>query len=121
MSSVDGIGLFRCPVRRRPRHGRQQQEVGHEFVAERDQQHHLVRGGPAGDEAVLPGRLRPAVHFEDADSAVFNFGNTLINLLKATEAHSLIDPAKLADPDAGSRIQFTIDVDDVDAMCTELA
>jgi len=61
------------------------------------------------------------VHFEDADSAVFNFGNTLINLLKLTEAHSLIEPAKVADPDAGSRVQFTIDVDDVDAMCAELA
>ena len=60
------------------------------------------------------------VHFEDDDSAVFNFGNTLINLLKVTEAHSLIDPARVADPDAGSRIQFTIDVDDVDAMCAEL-
>ena len=61
------------------------------------------------------------VHFEDDDSAVFNFGNTLINLLKVTGAHSLIDPAKVADPDAGSRDQFTIDVDDVDAMCAELA
>src|SRR5436190_2503973 len=61
------------------------------------------------------------VHFEDADSAVFNFGNTLINLLKVTEAHSLIDPARVADLDAGSRIQFTIVVDDVDAMCAELA
>jgi catechol 2,3-dioxygenase-like lactoylglutathione lyase family enzyme len=61
------------------------------------------------------------IHFEDAHSAVFNFGNTLINLLKVTEAPDLIGPAKVADPDAGSRFQFTIDVDDVDAMCAELA
>jgi catechol 2,3-dioxygenase-like lactoylglutathione lyase family enzyme len=61
------------------------------------------------------------IHFEDPDSAVFNFGNTLINLLKVTEAPDLIGPAKVADPDAGSRFQFTIDVDDVDAMCAELA
>jgi catechol 2,3-dioxygenase-like lactoylglutathione lyase family enzyme len=61
------------------------------------------------------------VHYEDADSAVFNFGNTLVNLLKVTEAPELIAPAKVAEPDAGSRIQFTIDVDDVDAMCVELA
>jgi catechol 2,3-dioxygenase-like lactoylglutathione lyase family enzyme len=61
------------------------------------------------------------IHFEDPDSAVFNFGNTLINLLKVTEAPHLIGPAKVADPDAGSRFQFTIDVDDVDAMCAELA
>jgi catechol 2,3-dioxygenase-like lactoylglutathione lyase family enzyme len=61
------------------------------------------------------------IHFEDPDSAVFNFGNTLINLLNVTEAPDLIGPAKVADPDAGSRFQFTIDVDDVDAMCAELA
>ena len=61
------------------------------------------------------------VHYEDEASAVFNFGNTLINLLKATEAPGLIGPAKVAGPDAGTRFQFTIDVDDVDAMCVELA
>jgi catechol 2,3-dioxygenase-like lactoylglutathione lyase family enzyme len=61
------------------------------------------------------------IHFEDAGSAVFNFGNTLINLLKVTEAPDLICPAKVAGPDAGSRFQFTIDVDDVDAICAELA
>jgi catechol 2,3-dioxygenase-like lactoylglutathione lyase family enzyme len=61
------------------------------------------------------------VHFEDDNSAVFNFGNTLINLLKTTEAHALIAPAAVAPPEAGSRMQFTIEVDDVDAMCAELA
>ena len=61
------------------------------------------------------------VHYEDGDSAVFNFGNTLINLLKSTEAQALIAPAVVADREAGSRVQLTIDVDDVDAMCAELA
>ena len=60
------------------------------------------------------------VMFEDDDSAVFDFGNTLINLLKATEAPALIEPATVAGPDAGARHQFTIGVDDVDAMCAEL-
>jgi catechol 2,3-dioxygenase-like lactoylglutathione lyase family enzyme len=60
------------------------------------------------------------VHFEDDASAVFNFGNTLINLLNVTEAPGLIGPAEVGGPDAGSRVQFTIDVDDVDAMCAEL-
>ena len=60
------------------------------------------------------------VHFEDDVSAVFDFGNTLINLLKSTEAPELIKPAVVATPDAGSRFQFTLDVDDVDAMCAEL-
>ena len=60
------------------------------------------------------------VVYEDADSAVFNFGNTIINLLKTTAAHSLIEPAQVASRDAGARLQFTIEVDDVDAMCAEL-
>jgi len=59
--------------------------------------------------------------YEDDDSAVFNFGNTIVNLLKATAAVELIEPAAIASPDAGSRMQFTIEVDDVDAMCAELA
>jgi catechol 2,3-dioxygenase-like lactoylglutathione lyase family enzyme len=61
------------------------------------------------------------VVFEDDDSAVFRFGQTLINLLKTTAAPELIEPAAVAGPDAGARFQLTIDVDDVDAMCAELA
>lgn len=61
------------------------------------------------------------VTFEDEDSTVFDFGNTIINLLKTTAAPELIKPAAVASPDAGSRFQFTIEVDDVDAMCAELA
>ncbi len=61
------------------------------------------------------------VHYEDEASAVFNFGNTLINLLVATEAVSLIGPAPVGGPDAGARAQFTITVDDVDATCAVLA
>ncbi|HEV8055617.1 MAG TPA: hypothetical protein VGP51_03935, partial [Nocardioidaceae bacterium] len=36
------------------------------------------------------------VAFEDDDSAVFNFGNTLVNLLRATAAGELIEPAAVA-------------------------
>ncbi len=61
------------------------------------------------------------VHYEDDVSAVFNFGNTLINLLQSTEAHELIAPTQVADRDAGARAQFTLEVDDVDATCAELA
>jgi catechol 2,3-dioxygenase-like lactoylglutathione lyase family enzyme len=60
------------------------------------------------------------VHYEDDASAVFDFGNTLINLLKVEEAHGLIEPAAVAPRDAGARLQFTITVDDVDATCAEL-
>ena len=59
--------------------------------------------------------------YEDDDSAVFKFANTLINLLKTTAARELIEPAPVAPPEAGTRMQFTLDVDDVDAMCAELA
>ena len=61
------------------------------------------------------------VMFEDDNSAVFDFGSTLINLLKTTAAPDLIAPAPVAGREAGSRLQFTIEVDDVDAMCAELA
>ncbi len=59
--------------------------------------------------------------FEDDDSAVFDFGNALVNLLRAPAATDLIEPAVVADPGVGSRFQLTIEVADVDAMCVELA
>lgn len=61
------------------------------------------------------------VLFEDEDSAVFRFDNTMINLLKSSAAVSLIDPATVASPDTGSRLQLTLDVENVDATCAELA
>jgi lactoylglutathione lyase len=59
--------------------------------------------------------------FEDEDSAVFKFENMSINLLKISAAPDLIEPAAVASREAGSRFQFTIGVDDVDAACAELA
>lgn len=61
------------------------------------------------------------VHYEDAVSAVFRFGDTLVNLLQATEAPELIAPAAVAGPDTGARFQSTLQVDDVDATCAHLA
>jgi lactoylglutathione lyase len=61
------------------------------------------------------------VDYEDDSSAVFKFGNTLINLLKTSAAGELIEPASIANREAGSRFVFTIHVDDVDAMCAELS
>jgi lactoylglutathione lyase len=60
------------------------------------------------------------VHYEDADSAVFRFGATLVNLLAVHEAPELVAPAPVADPAAGVRLQLTLDVEDVDATCDEL-
>jgi catechol 2,3-dioxygenase-like lactoylglutathione lyase family enzyme len=61
----------------------------------------------------------PVFH-ADANSAVFKFENTLINLLKIPAARGLIEPGVVADPRAGSRFQLTIPVDDVDAACAQL-
>ena len=61
------------------------------------------------------------VVFEDEDSAVFAFGSTLINLLAAPAARELIEPAVVAPREGGSRFQLTINVEDVDATCAELA
>jgi catechol 2,3-dioxygenase-like lactoylglutathione lyase family enzyme len=60
------------------------------------------------------------VFYEDESSAVFRFGETLVNLLVATEAPGLVAPASVASPDAGVRFQLTLGVDDVDATCDEL-
>ena len=60
------------------------------------------------------------LHYEDDNSAVFDFGNTLINVLSTSAAPELIEPAGVAPSDAGSRMQLTIPVEDVDAMCAEL-
>ncbi len=60
------------------------------------------------------------VHYEDDSSAVFNFGNTLVNLLVSTEAPELIAPAVVAAEASGSRMQLTITVDDVDATAADL-
>jgi catechol 2,3-dioxygenase-like lactoylglutathione lyase family enzyme len=62
-----------------------------------------------------------SMDYEDSNSAVFKFGDTLVNLLRITEARELIEPAKVADRESGARFVFTISVDDVDAMCAELA
>jgi catechol 2,3-dioxygenase-like lactoylglutathione lyase family enzyme len=59
--------------------------------------------------------------WEDDNSAVFKFDNTVINLLKIPAAHELIDPGTVAGPDVGARFQLTVGVDDVDAACAELA
>lgn len=60
------------------------------------------------------------VHFEDESSAVFRFGPTLVNLLKVENAGELVAPARVGGADAGARFQFTVGVEDVDAMCEAL-
>jgi catechol 2,3-dioxygenase-like lactoylglutathione lyase family enzyme len=64
--------------------------------------------------------FRLPVVFEDEVSAVFKFGETLVNVLDAGEGPELVEPASVASLDAGVRFQFTLGVEDVDAMCDEL-
>ncbi|CAM4309312.1 VOC family protein [Paenibacillus typhae] len=65
--------------------------------------------------------FRLSAVYEDEVSAVYNFGNMSINLLNISEAAGLIQPAKPAGPESGSRFQFTIQVEDADAAARELA
>jgi catechol 2,3-dioxygenase-like lactoylglutathione lyase family enzyme len=58
--------------------------------------------------------------YEDENSAVVKFENTIVNLLVATAAKELIRPAPVGGRDGGSRFQFTIWVDDADAACADL-
>ncbi|ULL14747.1 VOC family protein [Paenibacillus sp. H1-7] len=58
--------------------------------------------------------------YEDENSAVFDFANMSINLLDVAAARDLIAPEAVANQEAGSRFQFTIRIDDVDAVCAGL-
>jgi catechol 2,3-dioxygenase-like lactoylglutathione lyase family enzyme len=59
--------------------------------------------------------------FEDESSVAFKFDNLIVNLLATPAARELIDPASVAEQEAGSRVQLTIWVDDADAICAQLA
>ncbi len=61
-----------------------------------------------------------AVRYEDESCAVFDFGNTCINLLDQLNAHELIEPARVGNSGDGVRFQFTIQLPDVDRVCAEL-
>lgn len=61
----------------------------------------------------------PVVIDED-DVVMFRFKSVPVFINKASAAHKLIGPAEVGSPDAGSRVQLVIIVDDVDAVCAEL-
>jgi len=60
------------------------------------------------------------VVYQDDVSVVMKLGHLMINLLQATEAHELVEPAVVAGAGLGSRCLLTIKVDDADAVCAEL-
>lgn len=59
--------------------------------------------------------------FEDADSAVFRVGATMINLLVAAAAGDLIAPARVAGAEAGHRMLLTVRVDAIDDHYADLS
>jgi catechol 2,3-dioxygenase-like lactoylglutathione lyase family enzyme len=53
-------------------------------------------------------------------SAVYKFGDTMINIIDIGGAPELIAPAPVAGPGTGARSMFTVQVDDVDALYEKL-
>jgi len=61
------------------------------------------------------------VIYEDDDSAVVKLDNVMINILAVDNAPTLVEPKPVAGPDAGSRLLLTLNVEDANAVCAELA
>lgn len=59
--------------------------------------------------------------FADADSAVLMLGPTALNLLSVDAADELVAPAASSPVSAEARLLLSLWVDDVDAVCAELA
>jgi lactoylglutathione lyase len=76
---------------------------------------------PQRSKAFYEGVFDAPVIWEDESSVAFRFENMIVNLLNTPSARDLIDPGAVASREAGSRFQFTIGVDDADAVCAELA
>ena len=64
--------------------------------------------------------FEPRVLFQDDVSCVLKFEGAMVNLLQASEAPQLVQPAPVAPAASGVRMLFTIKVADVDAACAAL-
>jgi catechol 2,3-dioxygenase-like lactoylglutathione lyase family enzyme len=60
------------------------------------------------------------VVFEDETSVCVKFGHLFVNLLRASAAREQVEPACVADREAGARFQLSIWVEDVDGVCALL-
>ena len=60
------------------------------------------------------------IAWQDDSSAVYKVGSTMVNLLDATSAPELIEPATIGSPE-GVRAVYTVPVESVDAAAAELA
>jgi uncharacterized glyoxalase superfamily protein PhnB len=61
-----------------------------------------------------------AVVYQDEVSCVLKFDGAMVNLLQASNAPPLVQPASVAPAASGVRFLLTIRVDDVDGVCAEL-
>jgi catechol 2,3-dioxygenase-like lactoylglutathione lyase family enzyme len=59
--------------------------------------------------------------FEDETSVLYKLGNIMVHLVLPSEGAQLITPAAVASPGSGSRFVLAVFVDDVDAICADLA
>ena len=59
--------------------------------------------------------------FEGETSVAFAFDKTIVNLVHSSGGPELIEPARVAAADSGSRMQLTIWVEDADAATATLA
>jgi lactoylglutathione lyase len=59
--------------------------------------------------------------YQDDVCEVMKLGGLAINVLKSANAPTLVEPAEVARPGAGSRMVFTIKVKDANSVCEELA
>ena len=62
--------------------------------------------------------FEPQVVYQDEVSCVLKFDGAMVNLLQASRAPQLVQPAPVAS--AGARFLLTIKVADVDAVCADL-
>ncbi|MFM5905887.1 MAG: VOC family protein [Micrococcales bacterium] len=65
-------------------------------------------------------KLGLAQIFSDEVSAVFRCGRTMINLLLASAATELVEPASLSNPNAGVGAVYTLVAANIDAVAKEL-
>jgi lactoylglutathione lyase len=59
--------------------------------------------------------------YRDDVCEVMKLGGLAINVLKSSNAPTLVEPAGVASPGAGSALIFNIKVKDANAVCAELA
>lgn len=81
----------------------------------------LFVGDPQRSKAFYERVFEAAPVYEDENSVAFGFDNMVVNLLRFEAAEELIAPAAVAAPGDAASFQLTIEVEDADAVCAELA